>query len=91
MEARALERYNAFRRKLMKTPGRALLGGQETPQAIQSMLLSLLVACGILFSGMFWTYHVGLQANILDHSLDHAQDAVAEMRATVQHQKEGKK
>ena len=73
----------------MKTPGKALLGGEETPRAIRATLLSLLVACGILFGGMFCTYRVGLAANALDHRLDHAQEGVAELRQSAQVKKGG--
>jgi hypothetical protein len=75
----------------MKTPGRALLGGEETPQAIRATLLSLLVACAILFGGMFCTYRVGLAANKLDHQLDHAREGLAEVQQSAQHQKGGAK
>ncbi len=73
----------------MKTPGKTLLGGVETPQAIRAMLLSLLVACGILSGGMFWTYRVGLEANTYDHRLDHAQEAVEALHQTEQDKKVG--
>jgi len=74
----------------MKTPGRALLGGEETPQAIRATLLSLLIAVSILFGGMFCTYRVGLKANALDHQLDHAQEGVAMLQHSASHTKGGR-
>ena len=73
----------------MKTPGRALLGGEETPQAIRATLISLVIAVSILFGGMFCTYRVGLKANALDHQLDHAQEAVAMLQHSTSSKKGG--
>ncbi len=54
------------------------------------MLLSLCVAFGILGGGMFWTYRVGLEANKYDHQVSHAQDAVNDLKQSLQNKKGAK-
>lgn len=73
----------------MNTPRKMLFGKEETPQSFRIMLLSLIVAFGILFGGMFWTYRVGLEANALNHQLSHAQEAVEELQQSAQPKKVG--
>ena len=74
----------------MNTPRKMLFGKEETPQSYRTMLFSLLVAFGILFGGMFWTYRVGLEANQYDHQLSHAQEAVESLQQSVQPMKGAK-
>ncbi|MCW3094734.1 MAG: hypothetical protein JWL77_352 [Chthonomonadaceae bacterium] len=73
----------------MNTPRKMLFGKEETPESFRAMLISLLVAFGILFGGMFWTYRVGLEANKLDHQLSHAQEAVESLQQSAQPKKGG--
>lgn len=62
---------------------------EETPRAFKTMLCSLLVAFGILFGGMFWTYRIGLQTIQLDHQASHAQEAVEDLQRSAAHKKAG--
>jgi archaellum component FlaF (FlaF/FlaG flagellin family) len=71
----------------VNTPRKILFGKEETPQSFRAMLISLLVAFGILIGGMFWTYRVGLEANQYDHQLSHAQEAVESLQQSAQHTK----
>lgn len=61
----------------------------ERKQATRQLILSLFLSCGILFGGMYLTWHLGLQANALDHQLLHAREGVEALRHEVASGKAG--
>ncbi|HLJ55473.1 MAG TPA: hypothetical protein VKT77_10580 [Chthonomonadaceae bacterium] len=55
---------------------------EKTIQKLQIEVILLSMA--LLAGAMIWTMQIGMAANKIDHELDHAGDALKELRLSVQ-------